>query len=60
MKVKDLIKQLEDYPEHEIDISIDISTSDDDAFNRAFSSELLEVVMVGKKITVLFDGSVNY
>ena len=60
LKAKDLIKVLEEYPDFDVNVSVDISTSEEDAFKRCFSTEFLDDILVqNEEILLFFAGYVN-
>jgi hypothetical protein len=62
MKVSELVRQLSHFdPEAEVDVSVDVSTGDDDAGNRAFG-EIVELQggPDDNKINILCIGSLNF
>ena len=62
MKTHELAKRLLKMPNKEITVSVDTSTCDENAQNRVFAGELLEIINDGsKEITLCFiDGVEDY
>ena len=62
MKAKDLIKELEKYPEWEVTVSVDISKNENENDRRAFGEQILEVINENSsnQFTICFDGYDNY
>ena len=62
MTSEELIKILKDYPDCIIDISIDVSTCEENSTDRVFSREYydFQVVEREKRITLMFDGYTNF
>ncbi len=61
MKARDLIDILENYPDMDINISVDVSTCDNDYEKRAFSDDSsLDYQIVGNVLTLMFEGYTNY
>ena len=62
MKTHELAKRLLKMPNKEITVSVDTSTCDENAQNRVFAWELLEIINDGsKEITLCFvDGVEDY
>jgi hypothetical protein len=44
MKAKELIERLQDHPDADVTFSVDISTGEDDWWNRIFGDEVYEVI----------------
>lgn len=59
MKTEELIKLLEKYPDKDVQISVDVSTSHKDAFKRCFSEEFFEVLDLGEEVILLYGGYLN-